>query len=175
MEDLLLYYIRCRVEERSPQSKLCMEQFYNGKLPNEFSEPTSLQRALIKKCKEIEKEHAQVFHGLVKSLQLGESLQDTLQLLMTEGRGMNYGRLVVLVSFSGYACSQLALVLSTSRFVAVLEKLYNFFKATISPWIYKHGGWKELRKFLCITEENSQTLSNLNIGGVFVLLYLLFC
>ena len=175
MENLLLCYIQCRVEERSPQGKLCVEQFCNGKLQKDDSEPTPLQCALIKKCKEIEKEHAQVFHGLVKSLQSGESIQDTLQLLMIEGRGMNYGRLVVLVSFSGYACSQLALVLSTSRFVAILEKLYNFFKASISPWMYKHGGWKELRKFLCITEENSQTLSNLNIGGVFVLLYLLFC
>ena len=51
MEDLLLYYIRCRVEERSPQGKLCTEKFYSGKPQKDDSDPTPLQCALVKMCK----------------------------------------------------------------------------------------------------------------------------
>ena len=175
MEDLLLYYVRYCVEEPSLQGKMCMERFYKGRFPKEFSEPTLLQQTLKKKCKLVEKENMEMFHDLAENLQLDDPLQDVLQPMMTEGRGMNYGCLVVLVSFCGFLCDRYVTIHTMSQFVLLLEKLYNFFKTTVNPWVCEHGGLEELHKFLCITEENSQTLSNLNIGGVFVLLYLLFC
>ena len=157
MEDLLLYYIRCRVEERSPQGKLCMEKFYSGKPQKDDSDPTPLQCALVKMCKRIEKEHAQVFYGLVEKLQM-DTLQDTLQLLMTEGHGLTYGRLVVLVSFSGYACNRYATVHTMPQFVVLLGKLQSFFKTAVNPWVCEHGGLEEIQKFLCIVKEHYQAL-----------------
>ena len=153
MEDLLTYYIGYRVREFRLDKKYLTSL---GLLLRESQNVTPLHHALRIKCLQVEKTHEGIFRAAADELQDPTSICSVADQMMVDG-GLNFGRLVVLIAYSGYLCNYLAQKRKWTTLVTIIENLYRFFKLNISPWVCANGGLESLQNFLIVLlEKNSR-------------------